>query len=204
MLFDKLTCVKIEKNHFSAAPSACDFQKVYLRSITCCNKCQVNLILFQRFDKMFLLSSSPKVGICSNRCNLHISSFLRIVPVAWIIEKHCNKIIEPAANKYVGHTQGIYNGNGLYWYIRRYISLDLCILFLIAKFYQAIIKRKKLAWIFLKEQCYEEQCFDNTTWKEFSSVVDRPMFPNMSKTFCHFGRLGTWNLMDVFSNVFTE
>jgi len=33
MLFDKMTCVTIEKNHLSTAPSACDFQKVYLRSI---------------------------------------------------------------------------------------------------------------------------------------------------------------------------
>jgi len=137
------------------------FRKFISDLSTCCNKCQVNLILFQRFDKMFLLSSSPKVGICSNRCNLHISSFLRIIPVLWIIDKHCNKIIEPAANKYVGHTPGIYNGDGWYWYIRRYITLDWCILFLIAKFYQAIIKRKKLARIFLKEQGYEEQCFHN-------------------------------------------
>jgi len=30
MLFDKLTCVRIEKNHFSAAPCACDFKKLYL------------------------------------------------------------------------------------------------------------------------------------------------------------------------------
>jgi len=26
----------------------------------------------------------------------------------------------------------------------------------------------------------------------------------LRKTFCHLGRLGTWNLIDVFSNVFTE
>jgi len=30
-----MTCVTIEKNHLSTAPSACDFQKVYLRSIPC-------------------------------------------------------------------------------------------------------------------------------------------------------------------------
>ena len=29
------------KYQLSAAPSACDFQKVYLRSLCCCNKCQV-------------------------------------------------------------------------------------------------------------------------------------------------------------------
>jgi len=41
MLFDKLTCVRNEKDQLSAAPSACDFKNVYLRSIPCCNKCQV-------------------------------------------------------------------------------------------------------------------------------------------------------------------
>jgi len=62
--FEQLTCVRTEQNHLVAAPSACDFQKVYLRSIRCCNKCKLNLIYFQRFDIMFSLSSSPKVGIC--------------------------------------------------------------------------------------------------------------------------------------------
>ena len=95
------------KNQLSAAPSASDFQKVYLRSIPCCNNCQVNLFLFQRLDIMFILSSSPKVGICSKRSNLHISSFLRFVPVLWIIDKHCNNLMEPATNKYVGHTSAI-------------------------------------------------------------------------------------------------
>ena len=65
MLFDELTCVRIEQNHLSAAPSACDFQKVYLRSFRCCNKCQANLFCFQRFDIMFNLSSSPKACVCS-------------------------------------------------------------------------------------------------------------------------------------------
>ena len=113
------------KNPHSSAPSACDFQKVYLRSIPCCNKCQVNLFLFQRFDIMLFLSSSPKLGICFNRSNLHISSFLRFVPALWIIDKHCNKIIEPATNKYVGHTQRVYKT--LYF-------IGFCILFLIANF----------------------------------------------------------------------
>jgi len=66
LLLDKLACVRIEQNHLSAAPSACDFQKVYLISIRCYNKCQVNLFYFQPFDIMFNLSSSPKVGICYN------------------------------------------------------------------------------------------------------------------------------------------
>ena len=73
-----------------------------------CNKFQVKLFLFQWFGPVFLSSSSPKVGICSKRSNLHISSFLRFAPVLWIIDKHCNKIIEPATNKYVCHTRAIY------------------------------------------------------------------------------------------------
>jgi len=67
LLFDELTCVRIEQNRLSAAPSACDFQKVYLRSFRCCNICQVNIFYFKRFDIMFILSSSPKVGICYSR-----------------------------------------------------------------------------------------------------------------------------------------
>ena len=94
-------------NWHVAAPSACDFQKVYLRSIPCCNNCQVNLFLFQRLDIMFVLSSSPKVGTCSKRSNLHISSFLWFAPVLWIIDKLWNKLEEPATNKYVGHTPAI-------------------------------------------------------------------------------------------------
>jgi len=108
MLFDKMTCVTIEKNHLSTAPSACDFQKVYLRSIPCWHKSYVNLFHFQRFNIMFISSSSLKVVICSNRSNLHILSFLRFVTVLWIIYKHCNKIIEPATNKYVVHTPARY------------------------------------------------------------------------------------------------
>ena len=84
------------------------FSKSYLRSIPCCNKCQVNLFLFQRFDVMLILSSSPKVGICSNRSNLHISSFLRFVPLLRTIDKPCKKFIEPATNNYVGHTEAVY------------------------------------------------------------------------------------------------
>ena len=101
------------------------FSKVYLRSIPCCNKCPVNLFLFQRFDIMLSLSSSPKLGICFIGSNLHISSFLRFVPALWIIDKHCNKIIEPATNKHVGHTPTVYKT--LYF-------TGFCILFLIASF----------------------------------------------------------------------
>ena len=84
------------------------FSKSLSQIYPCCNKFQVNLFLFQRFHKILILSSSPKVGICSKRSNLHISSSLRFGPVLWIIDKHCNKIIEPATNKYVGHTKAIY------------------------------------------------------------------------------------------------
>ena len=45
---------KHRTNHLSSAPSACDFEKVYLRIIRYCNKCQVNLFYFQRFDIMFI------------------------------------------------------------------------------------------------------------------------------------------------------
>ena len=86
LAFWKIDMCKDGKNQLSSASSACDFEKVYLRSIPCCNKCQVNLFLFQRFVIIFILSRSPKVGICSKRSNLHISSFLRFLPVLWIID----------------------------------------------------------------------------------------------------------------------
>ena len=72
------------------------------------NKFHLNLYLFQWFGPVFFSFSSPKVGICSNRGNLHMPSFLKFVAVLWIIDKHCNKIIEPATNKYFGHTPAIY------------------------------------------------------------------------------------------------
>ena len=48
-----------------------------------------------------------------------------------------------------------------------------------------LIKEINVLQIFVKEQCFEKKCFDIKTWKEFSSVMDRPMFLNMSKTFCN-------------------
>jgi len=83
------------------------YPKALFQTAHFCNKFHVKLFLFQWFGPVSLSSSSPKVGICSNRSNLHISSFLRFVPVLWVIDKHCNKIIEPAANKYVGHTPAV-------------------------------------------------------------------------------------------------
>ena len=126
------------------------------------NKCQVNLFLFQWFGPVFLSSNSPKVGIGSNRSNIHISSFQKFVQVLWIIDQHCNKIIEHASNKYV--------------------SAAYCWL---QNFNKKLLKERNLLEIFVKEQCFEKKCFDNKTWKEFSLAMDRPMFPNMRKTFCN-------------------
>ena len=70
--------------------------------------------------------------------------------------------------------------------------------FWLQNFNKKLIKKINVLEIFVKEQCFEKKCFDNKTWKEFSSVMDRPMFLNMSKIFCHLRRLGTWNLMDIF------
>jgi len=93
----------------NAAPSVCDNLDALFQTAHFCNKFHVNLFLFHWFGPVFMSSSSPKEGICSNRSNLHISSFLRFVPVLWIIDKHCNKIIEPATNKYAGHTPAIFS-----------------------------------------------------------------------------------------------
>jgi len=70
--------------------------------------------------------------------------------------------------------------------------------FWLQNFNKKLIKEINVLKIFVKEWCFEKKCFDNKKWKEFSSAMDRPMFLNMSKTFCHLGRLGTWNLMDIF------
>ena len=70
--------------------------------------------------------------------------------------------------------------------------------FWLQNFNKKLIKEINVLQIFVKEQCFEKKCFDNKKWNEFSSVMNRPMFRNMSKTFCHLGRLGTWNLMDIF------
>jgi len=97
LLFDQLTCVKIEQKHLVAATSARDFQKVYLRSIRCCNKCQVNLFLFPLFDIMFILSSSPKVGICSNNVS-QIWYSLPNTAIQSSILLHANTLAKPTNN----------------------------------------------------------------------------------------------------------
>ena len=76
--------------------------------------------------------------------------------------------------------------------------------FWLQNFNKKLFKERNLLEIFVKELCFWKKSFDNKKWKESSSAMDRPMFQNMSKTFSHFVRLGTWNLIDVFSKVFTE
>jgi len=43
-------------------------------------------------------------------------------------------------------------------------------------------KERNLLELFVKEQFFEKKCFDNKKLKNFSSVMDQPMFLNMSKT----------------------
>ena len=180
------------KNQLSAAPSACDFRKVYLRSITCCNNCQEIFFLFQRFDIMFILSSSPKVGICSKRSNLHISSFLRFAFV-----NHC-QTLQLTHRTYYQQIRWPHTSNILdimfHWISAAYFWLQ--------NFNKNFIKEINVLQIFVKEQCFEKKCFDNKTWKGFSLAMDRPMFLNMNKN--HLGWLLTRNLIDVFSNVFND
>jgi len=104
--FDGLLRSRIEQKH--CCTKCVSYPEALFQTAHFCNKFQVKLFLFQWLGPVFLSSSSPKVGICSNRSNLHISSFLRFVPVLWIIDIHCNKIIKPATNKYVGHTPAEY------------------------------------------------------------------------------------------------
>ena len=82
--------------------------KKFISDLSLLQQISGKLISFSTIRHNVILSSSPKAGICSKRSNLHISSFLRFAPVLWIIDKHCNKLIEPATNKYVGHTPAIY------------------------------------------------------------------------------------------------
>jgi len=44
-------------------------------------------------------------------------------------------------------------------YVRRYFSLDSCSLFLIAKFWQEINKRKKLAWNSCERRVFRKEMF---------------------------------------------
>ena len=161
-----------------------------------CNKFQEKLFLFQWFGPVFLSSSSPKVGICSKRCNLHISSFLRF---AQVLFNHWQTMQQNyrTCNKKTPwpHTSNILDIT-FHW-----ISAAN---FWLQNFNKKLIKERNVLQIFVKEHFFEKKCFDNKTWKEFSSVMDRPMFLNMSKTCCDLVRLGTSNLIDVFSKVFTE
>ena len=107
MLFDKLTCLRIEKISSVLLQVRVIFKK-FISGLSLLQQISGKLISFSTIRHNVILSSSPKVGICSKRSNLHISSFLRFAPVLWIIDKHCNKLIDPATNKYVGHTPAIY------------------------------------------------------------------------------------------------
>ena len=73
------------------------------------------------------------------------------------------------------HTSNIFHVT-FHWISAAYFWLQI--------FNKKLIKEINVLGIFVKEQCFEKKCFDNK-WKEFSSVMDRPMFWNMSKTFCN-------------------
>jgi len=82
--------------------------KKFISDLSLLQQISGKLISFSTIRHNVILSSSPKAGICSKRSNLHISSFLRFAPVLWIIDKHCNKLIDPATNKYAEHTPAVY------------------------------------------------------------------------------------------------
>ena len=86
----------------------CVISESFMSNCTFLQQISGKHISFSMIRPSVLVIQFTKVGICSKRRNLNISSFLRFVPVLWIIDKHCNKIIEPATNKYVGHTRAIY------------------------------------------------------------------------------------------------
>ena len=76
--------------------------------------------------------------------------------------------------------------------------------FWLQNFNKKLINEGNLLKIFVKEQCFEKKCFYNKKCKELSSVMDQPMFLNMGETISNLVRLGTWNMIDVFSKVCTE
>jgi len=55
--------------------------------------------------------------------------------------------------------------------------------FWLQNFNKKLIEEINVLEIFVKEHCFKKKCFDNKTWKEFSSVIDQRMFLNMSNTF---------------------
>ena len=72
--------------------------------------------------------------------------------------------------------------------------------FCLQNFNKKLIKEINVLEIFVKEQCFEKKCFDNKKWKEFSSVMDRPMFLTMNIN--HLGWPGMRNLIEVFFKCF--
>ena len=124
--------------------------KMFISDLSLLQQISGKLISFSTIRHNVYLIQFTKVGICSKRSNLHTSSFLRFAPVLWIIDKHCTKLYNLLqTNTLATHQQ----------YIRHYISLDFCSLFLIAKFKQEIIKRKKLAWNFCERTVFRKEMF---------------------------------------------
>jgi len=122
LFFDGLLCSRIGQNQ--CCTKCVWYCNALFQTAHFWNKFQMKLFLFQWLGPVFLSSSYPKIGISSNRSNLHISLFLRFAPVLWIIDKHCNKIIKPARNNYVGHTSNILNIT-FHWISAAYFWLQI-------------------------------------------------------------------------------
>jgi len=69
--------------------------------------------------------------------------------------------------------------------------------FWLQNFNKKLIKERNWLEIFVKERCFEKNCFDDKKCKDISFVKDQPMFRNMIKTICCWRGLKTWNLIDV-------
>ena len=74
----RIACSRIEQKQCCTKCAWCP--EALFQTAHFCNKFQVKSFLFQWLGQVFLSSSSPKVGICSKRSNLHISPFLKICP----------------------------------------------------------------------------------------------------------------------------
>jgi len=167
LFFDGLLCSRIGQKQCC---TKCEwYPKGLFQTALFCNKFQVKLFLFQWFGPVSLSSSSPKVGICSNRSNLHMPSFLWFVPVLWIIDKHCNKIIEPATNKNVGHTPAVYKRSHFTGFLqlisdciiltRTYEKKETCLKFLwknsVSKRNVLVIRSEKNFHLWWTDRCFQ-------------------------------------------------
>ena len=192
LFFDGLLCSRIGQNQ--CCTRCVWYCEALFQIAHFCNKFQVKLFLFQWFGQVFLSSSSPKVGICP-------AGVIFICHHSYDLSQFCESLTNTATNyrtcyktircSHTSSTQDVI----FHWISAAHFWLQ--------NFNRILLKERNMLEIFVKEQCFEKQCFDNKTWKVFSSVMDRPMFLNINKTFCHLGCLGTWNLIDVFSKVFT-